>query len=71
MILIAFKAKILSSNKQGGFLATITDQAEQDRIYSLMQEYNGVTSIWIGLTDRGHPNYYEKWENTDEPVSVA
>jgi hypothetical protein len=47
------------------------DEAEQDRIYALMREYNGLTTIWIGLNDDGHPKYYDKWANTNEAVTYT
>merc|ERR1711892_644830 len=50
---------------QGGWLATIPDLQTKSYLYALIRDNNNLNHIWIGLTDQGHPNYYEKWSNPD------
>ena len=55
---------------EGGWLATVPDLATKSFLYALVRDNNNLNHIWIGLTDKDHPNYYEKWSDPDEtPVT--
>ena len=55
---------------EGGWLATVPDKQTKSYLYSIIRNNNNLNHLWIGLTDEGHPNYYEKWSNPDQtPVS--
>ena len=49
--------------KFGGHLASVEDKAESDYIYSMLRANNDLNHVWIGLSDSGHQNYYEKWSD--------
>lgn len=56
--------------EEGGWLAIVPDQATAEFLYSIIRDNNDLNHLWIGLTDNGHPNYYEKWSDPDQtPVS--
>ena len=58
--------------KQGGWLATVNDEAEAQYLYSIIRDNNDLNHLWIGLKDEGHPNYYEKWSDPDNsPVTFT
>ena len=31
-----------------------------------MHDNQGINEVWIGLTDKGHPNWYDKWVNGEQ-----
>ena len=55
---------------QGGHLATITSQFEQDAIYDYLKKTLPDVDVWIGLTDKDSEGNWSKWV-TGEKVTYT
>ena len=42
-------------------LVTLKDKAEQDFVFNALQDAKVNKYVWIGLTDKGHHNYYDQY----------
>ena len=59
---LTWEDALLSANSMGGYLATITSKAENDFVWSLVENTTKPKAYWLGGTDKNQEGVWE-WAN--------